>query len=234
MEPTLLEQKLGVRFKDPGLMDQALVHPSYLNELPPGKSPVYSYERMEFLGDAVLGVTVTLELFKRCPDLPEGQLTKLRSSLVSGTTLARIARRQKLGQHLMLGKGEESSGGRDRESNLAAALEALVAAVFLDRGFETARKFVVRMTRDEMDVLLEGGIPEDPKSRLQELVQGMVGLPPDYRMVESGGPDHDKGFDVEVIMDGQVMGRGHGRRKAEAEKMAAQEALHRLETSSRV
>jgi ribonuclease-3 len=229
LKQTSLDRKLKLHFKDRKLLDQAFVHPSYLNELQPDKRPAGSYERLEFLGDAILGAAVTMELFKRCPELPEGQLTKLRSSLVDGRTLAGIARKLELGQYLKLGKGEESTGGRDRASNLAATLEALIAAVFLDRGFDKARKFALRIVSEEMEKLLGEGVPEDPKSYLQEVVQGMGGGPPHYRLVEAGGPDHARSFEVEVLMAGQVMGRGQGGRKLDAERQAAQEALRRLD-----
>jgi ribonuclease-3 len=233
LKPTNLERKLRLRFKDKALLDQALTHPSYLNELPPEEGPTSSYERLEFLGDAVLGAAMTLELYQRCPHLPEGQLTKLRSSLVEGKALASVARRLELGQHLKLGRGEESTGGRDRDSNLAASLEALVGAIFLDDGFDAARDFVLGTMQDEIESHLAAGVPEDPKSRLQELAQSMGGETPHYRLVEVDGPDHNKSFDVEVVMDGQVMGRGRGKRKLDAEKQAAEKALCRLETATR-
>jgi ribonuclease-3 len=232
LKRTKLEQKLGLHFKNRQLLEQVLVHPSYLNELPPEDRYGGSYERLEFLGDALLGVAVTLEIFNRYPELPEGQLTKLRSSLVRGRVLAEVARRLELGQHLKLGKGEESTGGRDRASNLAATFEALVGAVLLDRGFNTAQKFVLKTMHEEMVGILKDGVPEDPKSLLQELVQGAGGVPPQYRLAEAGGPDHNKSFDVEVVMDGQVMGRGQGKRKLDAEKQAAQVALHRLNSNA--
>ena len=224
-----LERALGLRFKNQSLLRQALVHPSYLNEAPSDLNPIASYERLEFLGDAVLGVTITSELFTRCPDFLEGQLTKLRSSLVRGKTLAKVAREIGLGQHLKFGKGEESTGGRDRESNLAAALEALIGAVFVDRGFSDAKKLVLKMMRAEIEGLLSEGVPEDPKSRLQELVQRMGGVPPRYQPANGGGSSHS-GFDIQVMLDGKVMGEGHGNRKVDAEKQAAQEALRRLES----
>lgn len=235
MKPTALERKLGLRFKDGRLLEQALAHPSYLNELQPSPRPTESYERLEFLGDALLGVSITVELFRRCPELLEGQLTKLRSSLVKGRTLARLARGMDLGDHLKLGKGEEHTGGRSRDSNLAAALEALVGAVYLDRGFEASTKFVLSLMSQELEQLLVEGAPEDPKSRLQELVQSTGATsPPYYRLVDAAGPDHRKNFNVEVIMDGQVLGTGRGNRKLDAEKQAAEEALRRLETSAGV
>ena len=209
-----------------------MVHPSYLNERRPGERHLDSYERLEFLGDAVLDVVITWELFRRCPDSPEGQLTKLRSSLVRGRSLSKLAQGLELGQYLKLGKGEESTGGRDRDSNLADTFEALVGAIFLDRGFDTAKKFLLETMRDEIDGLLAQGVPEDPKSRLQELVQAMGEMPPRYRLVEAVAPVPDGGFDVEVLMGGQVMGRGQGKRKVDAERHAAREAMHRIENSA--
>ena len=228
---TALERNLKLRFKNRRFLEQALLHPSYSNELRTGEGPGGSYERLEFLGDAILGAAVTLELFRRCPELPEGKLTKLRSSLVSGSPLAHIARGLELGQYLKLGKGEESTGGRDRDSNLSATFEALVGAVFLDQGFETAREFVLRTLAEPMDRLVEEGAPEDPKSQLQEMVQGMGGVLPQYRTVEEEGPDHARTFEVEVVVDGHAMGKGRGQRKLDAEKQAAREALGRLHST---
>ena len=229
MKHSALERKLGLRFKHERLLDQALLHPSCLNELPTGEPAPLSYERLEFLGDAVVGIAIAQELFKRCPDFAEGQLTKLRSSLVKRETLAQVARGLDLGQHLNLGKGEEVTGGRDRESNLADAFEALVGAVFLDRGYDRATRFVSDVMREEIEGLLAGEVPEDPKSRLQEWVQGKGGESPRYRLVEEGGPDHHKSFSIEVVINGQVMGKGQGTRKLDAERQAALESLCRLE-----
>ena len=226
---TPLEKTLGLKFRDRALLDQALVHPSHLNEAGPSGSALGSYERLEFLGDAVLGAAVTMELFARCPDLPEGQMTKLRSSLVSGRTLARVSRRLQVGRHLKLGRGEASSGGADRDTNLAAALEAIVGAAFVDRGFDQAQKLVLNLLNDETEQVLSSGVPEDPKSRLQELVQRMGNAAPRYRMVGEEGPANARGFEAEVLMNGEVLGRGHGTRKADAQKQAAMEALRRLE-----
>ena len=226
---TPLERTLGLKFKNQALLEQAMVHPSYLNEAGPSGPANGSYERLEFLGDAVLGAAITMELFRRCPDLPEGHMTKLRSSLVSGRTLAKVSRELQVGQHLKLGKGEAASGGGYRDSNLAAALEAIVGATFVDRGFESARKLVIGLLSAETERVLSSGVPEDPKSRLQELVQRIGGTTPRYRMVGDGGPDGGRGFEVEVLMNGEVLGRGRGPRKVEAQKQAAQEALRHLE-----
>ncbi len=234
MNPSALELRTKLRFKNRKLLEQALAHPSYLNELQDDPGPGESYERLEFLGDSVLGLVITLELYKRHSDLTEGDLTKLRASLVRSSTLAGVARRLELGQHLNLGKGEESTGGRDRDSNLADAFEALTGAIFLDKGFDTATRFVLGTMREEIESIMEDGVPEDPKSRLQELIQRTGRTTPSYRVVKSGGPDHHKSFSVEVVMDGQVIGTGHGKRKLDAEKQAASEALGRLESSTGV
>jgi ribonuclease-3 len=227
-----LEQKLRLQFKDRQLLEQALTHPSYLNEVGSGDGPKWSYERLEFLGDAMLGAAITLELFKRCPDLPEGELTKLRSFVVRGRTLAKVASGLELGQYLDMGKGEDSTGGRTRESNLAAAFEALVGAVCLDRGFAKAREFVLGVMGKEIDGLLEEQVSEDSKSLLQEVWQRLGGEPPQYHLLETRGPEHAKSFDVEVLLDGMVMGNGGGQRKVDAEREAAEEALRRLKANA--
>ena len=226
---TPLEGTLGLKFRDLALLDQALTHPSYTNEAGPSGSAFDSYDRLEFLGDSVLGAAVTIELFNRRPDLPEGQLTKLRSSLVSGRALAQVARGLDVGRHLKLGRGEASSGGANRDTNLAAALEAIVGAAFVDRGFDRARKLVVRLMDQEIGRVLSSGIPDDPKSRLQELVQSMGNAPPRYRVVDEEGVDNGIRFEAEVSMNGEVLGRGRGPRKVDAQKQAAREALRRLE-----
>ena len=222
-----LETVLGLRFKNQQLLEQALVHRSFVNEQ--GWSPSDSYERMEYLGDAVLELAISEELYRRCPDLPEGELTKARSALVCQETLAQVARKSHLGDSLSLGKGEEASGGRQRESILAATFEALVAAVYLDRNYAEARQFILRMMAAELEDLFRGGVPqENPKSHLQEFVQGQGRSTPQYRLVSSEGPDHGPVFTVEVLVDGQVMGVGQGGSKAGAEKTAAMNALVHL------
>ena len=228
---TSLEKQLGLRFKDPALLEQALVHPSYVNESRASRSSLDSYERLEFLGDAELSLIVTAELYNRRPDLLEGELTKLRSLLVRGTSLAKVARKMDLGRSLKLGRGEESTGGRERESNLAAAFEALVGALFLDGGHDAAKRFVLAAIGDEVESLLaEGAVPEDPKSRLQELVQRQGMSSPRYRLVDVQGPDHEKLFNVEVMVDGEVVGKGHGRRKSDAEKLAAEDGFQHFQS----
>ena len=229
MANRLLEADLGVTFRKPGLLQQALVHRSYLNEQ--GGRPSDSYERLEFLGDAVIEVAVSTWLYEFLPNQSEGDLTKARANLVCGESLARIARRLGLGDHVLLGKGEEATGGRQRESTLAATMESIVAALYLDQGFEAARGFVLRIMSPELDrFLLQGTTPDNPKSRLQEYIQGMGRPTPKYQLTSSRGPDHDPWFDIEVLVESEVIGQGQGRKKADAERAAAKDALERIES----
>ena len=222
-----LESVLGFSFKDPSLLRMALVHRSYCNEN--GLDPSESYERLEFLGDAVLELAVSTELYRRFPDADEGQLTKTRSSLVRRETLAQIARRIDLGSYLFVGKGVETSNGRQQDSVLAAAFEALVAAVYIDQGNEFTRQFILRLIDVELAQAEQAdGPPENPKSILQEMVQGQGLNPPIYNLVSSEGPDHGPVFTVDVLVDGQVVGTGAGGKKSEAEGAAAQAALAAL------
>ena len=219
-----LEANLGLTFRDRGLLLQALVHRSYLNEH--GGSPLDSYERMEFLGDAVLELIVSTELYHTLPGITEGELTKGRSFIVCRPSLARAARRLELGRHLSLGKGELESGGQDRESILEEAFESVVAAIYLDQGYEAARAFALRALGPEIDEIGQRpGQVENPKSQLQELVQGMGLTTPRYRLVSTDGPDHQPVFTVEVLVDEQVLGRGKGSKKTDAERAAARLAL---------
>jgi len=223
----LLEAELGVKFREPGLLQQALVHRSYLNEQ--GGSPSESYERLEFLGDAVIELAVSARLYEFLPNHSEGDLTKARANLVCGESLARIARRLGLGDHVLLGKGEEATGGRQRESTLAATMEAVVAALYQDQGFEAARDFVLRIMAPELDqFILQGTAPDNPKSRLQEYVQGSGRATPRYQLASSEGPDHDPWFNIEVLVENEVIGRGQGGKKADAERAAATDALSRI------
>ena len=226
---TDLERALGLRFKDGRLLEQALAHPSYLNENL--EYTLGSYQRLEFLGDAVLQLAITGELYRRCPGMDEGQLTRLRSFLVKGTRLALVAREMELGQHLSLGRGEEANKGRDKESILAAALEALIGSVFVDRGYQVARKYVLKIMGKDLDDLLRGEVPEDPKSRLQHLSQVRGWGRPQYRTVRARGPNHARSFKVEVLVHGEVVGHGTGVRKAEAESEAAEQGIRHLDAS---
>ena len=227
MAPENLESVLGLEFRDPQLLEQALVHRSVLNEQ--AGLATDSYERMEFLGDAVLELMVSTELYRRHPHMSEGELTKSRSSLVCRETLAQVARRLRLGDFLSVGRGEEATGGRYRDSILASAFEAVVAAVYLDRGCAQAQSFVMRTMAVELEQFSQQGPPpENPKSHLQEYVQELGRASPRYRVVSSEGPDHSPVFIVEVVVEDEVLGTGQGGKKVDAERTAAQNALVRL------
>ena len=222
-----VESALGQRFQAPDLLEQALVHRSFLNEQ--GGAPAYSYERMEFLGDAVLGLVVAAELYRFYPELTEGELTKSRAALVRRETLAGVARRLGLGECVVLGKGEEATGGRDRDSTLAAVFEAVVGAVYLDRDYEEARQFVLRVMAEELSTSFQQvSPPEDPKSRLQEYLQALGHSSPRYRLVAAEGPDHNPIFTVEALAEEEILGVGQGHKKVDAERAAARDALDKL------
>ena len=218
-----VEQLLRLPFKNRELLRLALTHTSYANEHP--EEAQGSNERLEFLGDALLDLVVAQDLYKRYPDMDEGQLTQMRSAVVRGETLARVARRLEVGRYLRMGQGEAASGGGDRDSNLAGALEALVGAVFLDRGYRGAASWVRRILRPELRRTTDSGVPKDPKARLQERAHRQGLQSPEYRLVDVEGPEHQRSFVVEVLVGGDVMGHGAGHRKAEAERRAAEEAL---------
>lgn len=224
------ESLLGFRFRDPSLFRRALVHRSYCNEH--GLDATESYERLEFLGDAVLELTVSAHLYRHFPGADEGQLTKARSWLVRGEALAQVARRWGLGERLLVGRGVEASGGRDQDSVLAAAVEAVIAAIYLDQGMEAAREFISVNMIDELAAaalsLSKGAPPENPKSRLQEYLQGQGRPAPTYRLARREGPDHNPVFSVEALAGGAVIGTGQGGKKSEAERAAAEAALAAL------
>ena len=221
-----LESRLGHRFRERANLEVACVHRSAANE----RNLPANYERLEFLGDAVLGVLAAEWLYRTHPDLPEGELSRLKSALVSAGALAHYARELGLGAHLVLGQGEEKSGGRDKPSLLADSLEAVIAAVYLDGGLRAARKVVERFLRSstrQLDLTAS-----DAKSALQERTQAGGRETPIYRVAEETGPDHDKRFTVEVVIGGEVAARGHGRSKKAAELDAARRALRGSGTAS--
>lgn len=221
-----LQEVLGITFSDLSLLETAVVHSSYVNENP---SLVSGHnERLEFLGDAFLGLVIAEKLYQDFPGLTEGEMTRRRSALVRGDTLARVGRAVKLGDYLYMGKGEETSGGRKKASNLAGAVEAVIAAVFLDLGYDTARDFVLRLLEKEIKQVGSRNIGTDYKSRLQEVLQSRERLAPSYRLVESVGPDHDKRFTVDVYAGEKILGRGIGKSKKIAETEAAKIALQHL------
>ena len=221
-----LQATLGVNFRDLSLLQQALVHRSYLNENP--DLPLASNERLEFLGDAVLGFIVAEEIYHRFPDLSEGELTKLRSALVRGETLGRVALSLNLGEYLYLGRGEEESGGRRRTRNLGCTLEAVIGAVLIDQGLDAAKSFILRILGSELERAIEDKLVADYKSRLQQIIQSERKITPVYRTIEEIGPDHAKVFNVEVLAGDTILGQGYGRSKREAEMEAARLALDGL------
>ena len=215
-----LETVIGYTFKDPSLLETALTHTSYANE---AKGHVKHNERLEFLGDSVLSIVVADYLFHHWTDRPEGELTKARASLVCESALFQFAQEIDLGRYLRLGRGEERGGGRTRPSVVSDAFEALIAALYLDGGIETARAFI-------LPFITEGATAaEDYKTRLQELVQERPGAQLQYAVTGEEGPDHDKTFTVEVTLDGKVLAAGTGRSKKAAEQQAACAALARLQ-----
>jgi ribonuclease-3 len=224
-----LQQTLGVSFSDLSLLEQALVHSSYINENP--GFALISNERLEFLGDAVLGLVVAEELYWDFPQFSEGELTRLRAALVRRETLARVARAIRLGDYLYLGKGEEASGGRGKPSNLAGALEAVIASVFLDQDLTVTKELILRLFNEELERVVSRGAEVDYKSQLQELAQAKQQPAPAYQVVEATGPAHDRRFTVEAKIGDTVLGRGSGKSKKTAETEAARSALQRLSTN---
>ena len=205
------------------------MHSSYSNENPDFAWP--SNERLEFLGDAVLNFIVTEKLYEEFPKLPEGELTEIRASLVCRDTLAEQASSLKLGDWLLLGRGEEANGGRAKTSNLANALEALVGALYLDQGIAKAKRFILRQLRPELEKIKTGKTTSNYKALVQELIQGQKRPTPVYRLVEATGPDHSKQFTAEILVDGEALGRGTGKSKKVAENQAARAAWEKLRCS---
>ena len=222
-----LEKKLGYSFKNPALLAEALRHSSYANEH--RSSELFSNERLEFLGDSVLGFVTAEFLFRGHPKLPEGDLTRLRAALVCEESLHEAAQELELGKYLQLGNGEEAGGGRFRPSILADATEAVFAAVYLDGGIDEARLLIHRVLLDKEREEVVEEKRRDFKTALQELVQRKANQTLSYRMVGESGPDHAKTFEAEVLLNGESVGRGSGHSKKEAEQMAAKAALEMLE-----
>lgn len=223
-----LENQLGVTFIDKSLLSLAFIHSSHLNENP-GLLPECN-ERLEYLGDAVLDLAVAEDLYRRYPERQEGELTTLRSAIVRGDTLARVAERLDLGRHLVMGLGEQTSGGAERKTNLAAVFEALVGALFLDQGYGPARDFSLKVLADEVSDADNLAISRNAKSALQELVQGQGKTPPTYSIIDITGKDHDRTFTAQALVEGKVVGQGVGSRKADAEQAAAMQALQKLQS----
>ena len=219
-----LEEALGYRFQNITLLQNALTHSSYANER--WHDSLMSNERLEFLGDSILGMVVAEHLYRNFPNRPEGELTRMRADMVCETSLAAIANQVKLGQHMLLGHGEEQGGGRNRASILADAVESVIAASFLDGGMEAAEGIIRRFVLCNVPVTKLQNT--DYKTSLQELVQQKKNQVLSYVLVGESGPDHDKVFTVEVMLNGQVVGQGSGSSKKRAEQDAARAAIESL------
>ncbi len=221
---TAIEERINHRFSNPELLERALTHKSYANE---NRVPAHN-ERLEFLGDSVLGLVVSEYLMDTCPDSTEGDLSRLRAAIVSEPALAVVAREIGLGGFLLLGRGEDQTGGRDKDSLLADCLEALIASIYLDAGIAAVEAFVLRFFGEIIRKTCTARGRQDYKTELQELCQERIRQLPEYRVVSETGPDHQKQFEVELSLKGAVYGRGIGRSKKEAEQKAAKEALEKL------
>ncbi len=219
-----LEDKIGYSFSDKSLIRQALTHSSYANEMRILKSG--NYERLEFLGDAVLEMVSSDFLFSKYPTMPEGQLSKLRAALVCEPALSMAARRIELEKYYLLGKGEEATGGRSRDSIACDIMEAVIGAIYKDSGIEEAKKYIFKYILDDIE---KKKLFYDAKSTLQELAQSKYRLPLTYKVIYETGPEHDKEFGVEVLLGDTIFGQGKGRSKKMAEQHAAYEALLSLQ-----
>lgn len=231
-----LQRQLGVRFRDPEVLVRAMTHASWANENPlrVDGAPTQNNERDEFLGDAVLDLATSHLIMERFPISNEGELSRLRAALVNERRLADVARRIGLGDFLLLGKGEEMSGGREKESLLADVLEAVVGVIYQEIGYSAALKFLADHLVPDLEELGVPGFDRDFKTRLQELAQSRLKATPRYALVREVGPDHEKIFEVNLLIGGKVHGTGSGRSKKEAEQAAAKDALARLELDAAV
>ena len=219
---TPLEERIGYKFRNSLLLAEALTHPSLGHET---QRYHFDYQRLEFLGDAVLQLVITEYLFRHFGGEAEGQLTKLRSRLVSREALRMHAATLDLGRYLLMGRGEETSGGRERTSTLADAFEALIGAIYLDGGLDAAKEFILTQTRTDLEQLAEKPVDINPKGHLQELLQSISPSSPIYELVSQSGPEHEKTFVSQVVWEGIVLGQGSGRSKKQAETAAALEAM---------
>jgi ribonuclease-3 len=217
-----LEERIGYKFRNSLLLAEALTHSSISLER---KDYPFDNQRLEYLGDAVLQLVITEELFSRFPDFTEGQLTKIRTRLVSRTALKEHAINLRLGEHLMMGRGEESSGGRDRASTLGDSFEALVGGIYLDGGLRAAKRFILTVAAKDLEVVSRQPEEINPKGKLQELLQSLAPSSPVYEILHESGPEHLKHFSCRVIWEGITLGEGSGRSKKESEVAAASEAL---------
>lgn len=221
-----LEDCIGYHFEDRGLLDNALTHRSYVNEN--NASPGKDNERLEFLGDAVLELTVSDMLMKKFPDLAEGELSKLRASVVNEQPLAKLARSFRIGEFLLLGRGEKATGGRTKPSLLANAFESVVAAIYLDGGFDRTATFIGRIFEPLIEAGAAAAVYRDYKTAVQEISQNLFRELPRYTVITETGPDHEKRFEISLVIGEKLIATGTGRSKKEAEQQAAKEALEVL------
>ncbi|MBN1331624.1 ribonuclease III [Candidatus Dojkabacteria bacterium] len=218
-----LEQILGIKFNNPEILKQSLIHKSYLNEK--SGAELESNERLEYLGDAVLELIVTSFLFSKYPNRPEGDLTSFRAALVKTESLAETAMSLEYGHCLYMSKGEEGTGGRERPYILANTFEAVLGAIYLDQGYEIANNFVIKALLPKLEDIVENRLDIDNKSKLQNLAQEILKDTPTYELLNENGPDHDKEFEIRVIIANNDFGHGKGKSKQEAEQAAANKAL---------
>lgn len=216
-----LENRLNYKFKNINLLKNALIHSSYANEV---RGNTHSNERLEFLGDSVLSIIVSEHIYTKFPNMPEGELTRMRASLVCEKSLCEFSRELGIGEYLKLGKGEDKNGGRDRDSILADAFEAVLAAIYLDGGIEPAKNHVMNTVLRDLKHHEEDTF-KDYKTTLQEIIQRNPEESVSYFLIDETGPDHNKSFTVEVRMNSNVIGTGSGKNKKQAEQMAAKQAL---------
>jgi ribonuclease-3 len=224
-----LENKIRITFKDTSLLKQVFIHSSYSNENP--EYADMNNERLEFLGDSVLNFVISGKIYQKFPSLPEGKLTEIRVSLIREETLAQMASDLDLGTYMYLGKGEEATGGRGRQTNLADTFEALIGALFLDQGLPKTRDFILRQFNNQLNIIKNGTIATNYKSLLQEFTQAEYTILPRYQLVKETGPDHDKKFTVRVMLGDRILGTGSGKSKKAAEMEAACCACETLEIS---
>lgn len=227
VDPIQFEEKNGIQFKDKGLLKQAFIHRSYMNEVE-ADGDLGDNERLEFLGDSIISFLVSELLYGRFPDYREGDLTGTRSALVRRETLAALARELNMGDYLLLGHGEEESGGRTRPVTLCATFEAVIGALYEDQGLTSVRKFLLPYVERELERVTQSDLSKDAKSRLQEWSQRELGYTPRYKMTERDGPDHARIFTMQATINKIAVGVGKGRSKQEAEQIAAAMALYRL------
>ncbi|MFW6238000.1 MAG: ribonuclease III [Halanaerobiales bacterium] len=221
-----VENELNIGFTDRELLHRALIHKSYVNENP--EEGIENNERLEFLGDSVLNLTISSYIFRKFLEYPEGKLAKMRAILVSAPVLARKARKFNLGEYVLMGRGEEMTGGRERDSILADAMEAVFGAIYLDKGIEEISDFIINIFSEDIEMVSSEEYIRDYKTHLQEITQEQSTRRPQYEVVEEKGPDHNKTFVVEVSFAGKVLGRGTASSIKEAEQKAAKKAFVKL------